>query len=879
MAWQHFYSRVPARVSMYNRADGFDTFAHSEGLERDFIERELAVVYEKKLSKVDATQIRKGEMPNVYAQCCTRSGVLVQNCISFLPLDYTGERSAYLSHSLIFSLEEKERVLTTHEGNTLNPALFITSIDSFAITAPNATPDSSYPQKVYTPGRAQECASILSNCDSETAKAFLYAVLYALCGKGKNIFFKVPGEDAQQSIAATQLFNEVLSILPYSLRGKLSFVSRVSELSQYANFKLKGISNQFPENPGSKGVYFDLKMNQVVGLTQDEVTANNQLLNFFYSLLKNEALRAEFLSYVAQVAVSVPSAQNLNMKTLSELVFLFQCSCGLYPEPEILPNDAKVYEYLCAYEKYRVALSPEYRMQAYRCLMRYPQNHIAIPKNIFSKVSKLYAAEVRPAKRVCMNIVLELIHTDIMRDKLFIFIRNHYSSEDEDIKKIIIADLTRVFYGGFLQTQILNFFAEQFPNEPEESQTLIMEKLLLSIRTSAVQEAVLSFIDQHYENMAPGLRRSFYDTFLEMLPECDGLSVALTAIVNHHIETEDQATKNALAQSLAEALEADYRKKEHRLLPVLTAQPGFCEDVVIRLTFGPWQSRKIYSEYLQLLAEKTIAEKTAGLGRIVARLPATVKPLLAQASELYGGDMEKGSLYVWLEAAEQLRDVPSPFADVLREAVITPAICRRVGDVFDLRMRADGMALLESYADAVPSVRASAEYGIISAYHDLVKAAEQANFAAVTARMEELSQSGLGPRISDYLGRCGIDAKQPDAALCLEIVQGCLKDGNPQLDAVYRKRSGGTQEGAVQAMEQLVGICSGLCRASETAAAMLCGDLSALASAFSADYGKGAARWLRGHTADDPFGTALASALAAQKDSGSLLSRLFRRRG
>ena len=51
MAKQHFYSRVPARISMYNRADSFDTFAHSEGLDREFIERELAPVYENKLNK------------------------------------------------------------------------------------------------------------------------------------------------------------------------------------------------------------------------------------------------------------------------------------------------------------------------------------------------------------------------------------------------------------------------------------------------------------------------------------------------------------------------------------------------------------------------------------------------------------------------------------------------------------------------------------------------------------------------------------------------------------------------------------------------------------------------------------------------------------
>ena len=110
MALQHFYSRVPARVSMYNRADGFDTFAQSADLQREFVERELAPVYENKLSKNDVTAIRKNQMPCVYTQCVTRSGALLQNCISYLPLDYTGERSAYLSHSLIYSENEKNQI-------------------------------------------------------------------------------------------------------------------------------------------------------------------------------------------------------------------------------------------------------------------------------------------------------------------------------------------------------------------------------------------------------------------------------------------------------------------------------------------------------------------------------------------------------------------------------------------------------------------------------------------------------------------------------------------------------------------------------------------------------------------------------------------------
>ena len=156
MAYQHFYSRVPARVSMYNRADGFDTFAQSAGLRREFVERELAPVYENKLNKNDVTPIRLGQMPRVYTQCCTRSGSLVQNCITYLPLDYTGERSAYLSHSLVYTEEEKLKILSSREENTLHPGLFVTDISQFPLTSPTASPDAQYPETDYFSGPAAE---------------------------------------------------------------------------------------------------------------------------------------------------------------------------------------------------------------------------------------------------------------------------------------------------------------------------------------------------------------------------------------------------------------------------------------------------------------------------------------------------------------------------------------------------------------------------------------------------------------------------------------------------------------------------------------------------------------------------------------------------
>ena len=65
MAYQHFYSRVPARVSLYNKIDGFDTFAHSAALTREFVLGELYPIYADKLDKNNLKKRFKKSLENV----------------------------------------------------------------------------------------------------------------------------------------------------------------------------------------------------------------------------------------------------------------------------------------------------------------------------------------------------------------------------------------------------------------------------------------------------------------------------------------------------------------------------------------------------------------------------------------------------------------------------------------------------------------------------------------------------------------------------------------------------------------------------------------------------------------------------------------------
>lgn len=907
MALQHFYSRVPARVSMYNRADSFDTFAHSEGLDREFIERELALVYENKLGKNDISMARRGELPCVYSQCCTRSGVLVQNCISYLPLDYTGERSAYLSHSLVYSEEEKNVVLGQKDRAVFNPELFTTDITPFDITAATAAPDGEYPTAEYTPGAAVEEFGLLKSFEPETVKAFLYAVLNCLCGKGKSIYFRVSDDGAQLSQLSLQLINEVMAILPVSLRQSLSFVSFVNDTTQYPSFKLKGVSGTFPDMPSGKGVFFDLQTNLVVGLQQTDVVANKPLLNFFYSLVENKGLCAEFLVFMERAVSVISNLRSLNLKVLNDLVFLFRQSCGLFSEKEILPNDTAVYDFLCVYEKYRAALGDEYRMQAYKCLLRYSNCREAVPKNIFAKMSKLYPAEIAPAKRIVMNIVLELIHTDVMRDKLFTFIRNNYDVEEQPVKQVIMADLSRVFYGGFLHNQLLGFFSDRFEYETPETKTLILEKLFLSIRTPAVQSKILEFIDLHYPRFEPEHKDAFYQTFFEMLRECDGLSAALVSLVNRYMEQEDEERKAQVTERLVQVLEADYRRKEHKLAAILSGEGGFCNDVVLKLAFGSWQSRKLHTDYLSLLGEKPAVDKTAILVRafeLVGAMESDVaQRLQGELENLYRADGERTNLYQWFDAVNLSAGLPGELAGKLKELVLNPGICRTVFDVFKVKYGTEGMETLCRYAQDNPDVWNCERYPVITAYKAMIAAVGRGEYAAAMARLEVLLQyPEILPNVAEYVGACAIDRKtQPtEQVLCLEILQGCLKNKKAKLDELYAKRNDAllqdhyanhgdkvnadkvSQEAARGAMGQMLTVCLGMCTGSNAVDELLCGDNSGareMMSSFMNGHGKGAVKWLQAQLAAQakPCGFASLVENTRQKGKTSFFGKLFGR--
>lgn len=791
MAKQHFYSRVPARMSMFNKTDSFDTFAYSDGLEDEFIEKELSLIYDNKPSKNDASLIRDGQLPPIFLNLNAKSGVFAQGCISFLPLDYTGERSSYLAHTIIPSEEEAKALIDNPDNAIMNPDMFKKNLDGFSLTDSEAKPDDKYPDLKYKKIKA-ESTDILLEYDSAMMKRLIFAMINLACGKGKTIFISLPAKLSDFSGKALQFINTVLQIFPYSLRRSFSFVTYTDDATRFPAFNIRFIPEHMQEIPAAKGITLHLGFKIAVGLSDEVVASSAMLVDFFYGLIRNDSMRKEFLLFMDNAVKQVPELQKLNIKTLNELVFLFQQCSGLFNEKNILPNDGRMFDYVCAYEKHRLALSDEYRAVALKCLTRYPQNHQPIPKDVFSRVSKIYPSEPISSKRNVMSVVLDLIHTDVMRDKLFSFIKANYKDEDADIRATICKDLCRVYYGGFLQLQLINFFDENFGTEPEEIKDIILEKLLLTIRTTSIRARIIEFWDRNYGNLTDKQKAQLYNTFYEMLPGCDATATDMLALIDKHIDSESEEFKSSVNKEIYTLVEANQKHKEPKLMSLLFEKSAFGANAVTSEVFGHSEN-KIFASYVKKFHEVPLDKKIQifeGVWKCVPDMSEKVADRFANTlidSYKECDEKEKYDLFAYVEidkvvsshldgnAAEKL------FAEKVLGTLVHPAIERTLTQAFSVKRKKDGLDFIIDYSKDKQYIKDIPSYESILNYIALTDAVQSKNYPDVISSSEKFTDKTMCQNVAEHLKMSFIDndtfagEENISAKYLLEVLIGYMK--------------------------------------------------------------------------------------------------------
>lgn len=751
MAYQHFYSRVPARLSMFERADSFDTFAKSEHFDEKYINNNFIPFCNIKLTQNELNQIRDGKFTTAYAQYFSKNGEsLIHSAISYIPLDFTGERSSYMVHSLQYTDEERIKITTSTRNGLINRKLFNTDINSFDITNKDAKPIEAIEDVEVTGEKSGQLEQFATRFAPIVVKRLMYAMLNSLLSKGKPIYITLNVDISKLSEEALNFMNTLVQVFPFHVRNKLSFITFLTDANRYNFIKIKFMPRDCMTVNLTKAYQFDMTTKTIDGIRDEEYKAKETEMDFLYELISNKQLRDKFLAFYDAIIEANPKLSNFDMKDFSNIVFLFRQSCGAYDEKFVTPEDKDVLALLTVYEQYREYLKEKDRCEILKCIQRYATKRIIIPQNIFQKVSKLYPNELVKCKTTVMAIILELIHTDVMRDKLFTFIKNNYGKEIPKNRSIISEDLSRVFYGGFLQNQILGLFSANFETEANSTRTIILEKLLLAIRTKEIQDKILEFLSKFYELYTPNQKEMVYKTFYEMLPENDELTKKIVLFINNHYDKDSHNYQKKIISNVTTLVEADEKKKNKQLLEIILSIPGFLENAMFGNAFTIWSNKGTFTRFLQSFEEMNSNEVCDSLIKAwtygYEMTTQTEKKLYEKTIDVLS-NIRGLKLYNMTEFNDKLETITSDdfiklneipdesverikaFVEKVQNGFIHKFINDHLLDALNVKLRTDGIEYILNYSKKVNFIEGHENYYYVLIAHNTIRAIKEKNYA------------------------------------------------------------------------------------------------------------------------------------------------------
>lgn len=816
MAKQHFYSRIPARLSMFEKTDCFDTFAKSEVIDQKFINDNLLPFCDIKLTANELNLIRDAKFSNAFAQYFSKNGeTLIQSAISYIPLDFTGERSSYMVHSLIYSDEERTKLVSSNRNGLINPKLFCTNLDTFNITNVESKPISDMDELLISGEKAQSPEQLIEKYPTVVMKRLIYAILQTALPKGKNVCITLDVDLKNFSDAALELMNSLIQIFPYSIRNKLTFITFLTEPNRYNNLvKIKFIPRDFFTIQSGKAYLFDMTTKVIDGIRDEEYKIRETEIDFIYDLLNNKNTRDKFLGFYSYIVEQNPKLNAFDLKDFANIILLFKQSSEEFEEKYVIPEDKDVDNLLSVYIQFRDYLKEKDRCEILKCIQRYATNRIIIPQNIFSKITKIYPTELIKCKSTIMNIILELIHTDVMRDKLFSFIKNNYSKETQKNRSIISEDLSRVFYGGFLQNQIIGLFNQHFGDETSQTKTIILEKLLLAIRTVSIQDKILEFIDKYYASFTPSQRDMIYSTFYEMLTENDALTKKIIIFINNHYSLDTSSYKTKIENNISNIVENDEKKKTRFLLELILQCGNVLEKVIIRRLFINWSSRSSFSRYLENLKNLNFNELSDEIIKVwtyAYEMPAQ-KRFTDAVIECFKS-LKGVKLYSVIDLDEKLLDtiksndyrkindiLPLYFEELdtfyknLKDNYINDFVKEHLLDALNPKLKEDGVKYILDFAAKNPFIKESESFYLIVITNEVTNSIKEGNNIDAVYRiinttltkpvMKSIIES-LKIGLDEFENRCYTNDELSLSAITIAGIYTYLENGDNNLLALY----------------------------------------------------------------------------------------------
>ncbi|WP_049895018.1 GAP1-N2 domain-containing protein [Paenibacillus antibioticophila] len=336
---QQMYTRE--RKGVFRSTEGFDTVAKSSGLDVAFIKKVLHpfCMYDAPAELVSRSEKDGALYPEAVHLFHAENGETVLGRSIYQPVDFTGLRSAFLTHNYIIPSGRSGEV--TESFSAWLDASFADSYDpeiGTELAELDEVPTRAAADAALGHASAKETLERLG-FDEQLFKQLLFAVMTA-SGEGRKkvyISLDVPVEDISRE--ALSLMQIVYSCLPYEHRRRLGFLSYVKEPQSR-----KFIQVQFVEKGSlrphdrsiEKDYIFDLAAGRFGQIDAD--WSRQPYLDFVWSHLEQKEQLQGFFDFADEMLSGMEGERKSALSSYHELAVYYRIERGeesLYEENKV----------------------------------------------------------------------------------------------------------------------------------------------------------------------------------------------------------------------------------------------------------------------------------------------------------------------------------------------------------------------------------------------------------------------------------------------------------------------------------------------------------------------------------------------------------------
>ncbi|GGF90091.1 glycosyltransferase [Paenibacillus aceti] len=327
---QQIYTRE--RSGIFRSTEGFDTVAVSDGLDAVFIKKQLHPFcgYDAPAELVSRGEKDDASFPPALHLFHAENGDTVLGRSIHQSADFTGLRSAFLTHNYVIPAARQDEIVT-HYREYLEAAfaeMYVPEIGRQLPELEDIPQNPRYAQMGLPRLMAEKLLHELK-LDEKTFKQLLFAVMTAVGEGRKKVYVALDVPAEQIPASASALLQVLFACLPFELRRRLGFITYAKEPKSR-----KFIHLQFVERGSirpndreiEKDYVFDLSIGRV---PQDELDEGRQpYLDMVWRSIGDLERLEEFHRFADEMLAGMDSQRRTLLSSYHELSVFYQIEAG-----------------------------------------------------------------------------------------------------------------------------------------------------------------------------------------------------------------------------------------------------------------------------------------------------------------------------------------------------------------------------------------------------------------------------------------------------------------------------------------------------------------------------------------------------------------------